>query len=164
VNWAARWGGGAALLCIGALFILSWGNGWLVWYRRGHSWSRVTIWRGQVGVFFYDDPNASFPKHVAYDRLSQSELLNHGWRRFPCGFSWEFNSKPGLGWALYATASLWPIGLAAGTAAVLGVVGRTAHMSHPTCPSCSYDLSGLPPGSPCPECAAVPAPPVGSRR
>ena len=25
-----------------------------------------------------------------------------------------------------------------------------------TCPSCRYDLSGLPPGSPCPECAAKP--------
>jgi uncharacterized membrane protein AbrB (regulator of aidB expression) len=24
------------------------------------------------------------------------------------------------------------------------------------CPSCNYDLSGLPPGAPCPECAAAP--------
>jgi hypothetical protein len=26
------------------------------------------------------------------------------------------------------------------------------------CPSCNYDLTGLPPGSPCPECAAPPQP------
>jgi hypothetical protein len=31
-----------------------------------------------------------------------------------------------------------------------------------SCPSCNYDLSGLPPGSPCPECAA--APPTTHRR
>src|SRR3982750_2935308 len=35
---------------------------------------------------------------------------------------------------------------------------KLANAAPPTgsgaCPSCNYDLSGLPPGAPCPECAA----------
>jgi hypothetical protein len=39
---------------------------------------------------------------------------------------------------------------------------REARTATGYCSRCNYDLSGLPPGSPCPECAAVPAPPVNS--
>jgi hypothetical protein len=57
---------------------------------------------------------------------------------------------------------LWPI--AAGgwtlTALVWWMSRGAARVKAGACPSCRYDLSGLPPGSPCPECAAEPpAPP-----
>jgi hypothetical protein len=37
-----------------------------------------------------------------------------------------------------------------------GFVRRYRRRARGHCPSCNYDLSGLPPGSPCPECAARP--------
>jgi hypothetical protein len=39
---------------------------------------------------------------------------------------------------------------------VPGAVRRRMRAARGLCPSCRYDLSGLPPGSPCPECAAKP--------
>jgi hypothetical protein len=44
--------------------------------------------------------------------------------------------------------------LAAAPAYMIG--RRSRFFSRGVCPSCRYDLSGLPAGSPCPECAAAP--------
>jgi hypothetical protein len=43
--------------------------------------------------------------------------------------------------------------------AVPALTRRVLRRAPGQCASCRYDLSGLPPGSPCPECAALPSPP-----
>jgi hypothetical protein len=50
---------------------------------------------------------------------------------------------------------LWPVFLVTAPLSVLAWRRRHGHTAT-ACPSCGYDLSGLPRGSPCPECAAVP--------
>jgi hypothetical protein len=55
---------------------------------------------------------------------------------------------------------LWPIFIITATVAGVATIRRRRTVRFGRCPSCNYDLSGLPPGSPCPECAAAaPSPP-----
>jgi hypothetical protein len=83
----------------------------------------------------------------------------YGWRP-----AWYARRAPNRLWAL-PLRPIWPGFLANGLlyfcAAVLpcmlaATVRRAARLRRGRCPACRYDLSGLPPGSPCPECAAEP--------
>jgi hypothetical protein len=62
--------------------------------------------------------------------------------------------------AIILASPVWPLGLA--LAAAINLVVALNRLNRMTfaddghvCPACHYDLRGLPPGSPCPECGAA---------
>jgi hypothetical protein len=65
---------------------------------------------------------------------------------------WPFFPGFALDTAFYAAIAF---GLLSGP----GAIRRRVRRAGGRCPACDYDLSGLPPGSPCPECAEKPPPP-----
>ena len=68
----------------------------------------------------------------------------------------EFHCKD-LGGLVVICIPLWTAPLAALGVALSELRARRRALPG-QCPRCHYDLSGLPPGSPCPECAAVSPP------
>lgn len=65
-------------------------------------------------------------------------------------------ARPGQ--TVRAALPLWPILVAAALASTCASLDRHRRTIG-RCLFCNYDLCGLPPGSPCPECAAKPTPP-----
>jgi hypothetical protein len=148
VNWAARWGGVAFVALIAGLYVYSAvrysgveGGG-----RGGYIW--VSLIRGQLVVV----------------RAAPGPQLRTRWMTAPIGAiggfapSWrealQYKSEaiPSIG-GLKSGVPLWPFAVALAVPTTLAWRHRTRQKLG-SCPSCGYDLSGLPRGSPCPECAA----------
>jgi hypothetical protein len=86
------------------------------------------------------------------------------WRWVWTDFQLDANRGP-FGWFLALTFPLWSLGALGAAVSALAYRGyrRRSAVKANSCASCNYDLSGLPPSSPCPECAsAIPAPPPDS--
>jgi hypothetical protein len=153
VNWAARWGGlGMALVAAAALLFSIW---WELRTQRAAGSTHLTaeLSAGCVAVFAFVPPSESgfiFADYVAVQGVELSQRwepfrwLPHVW------WNQEASKRTGL------RIPLWmflPLSL---SISVAGWKMRPNRGGRPRCPSCTYDLSGLPTGSPCPECAAVP--------
>jgi hypothetical protein len=100
--------------------------------------------------YWFSDASPTVPERYLYF---------YGWRP-----SWYARLAPNRFWAL-PLHPIWPGFLANGLlcfATVLlpcmlvSTLRRATRLRRGRCPSCCYDLTGLPPGSPCPECAARP--------
>jgi hypothetical protein len=134
-------------------------------YTRGPTERGIELVRGQFSIFWQGTvplgPAASAKRGpVPGWKYESAALADNRW-------------VEALGWGMPAygfgknyfravRAPLWGAALLGAGLAAFGWSGVWPRSKAKGCPSCNYDLSGLPPGSPCPECAAVPAPPVGS--
>jgi hypothetical protein len=152
VNGVLRWGGACvvaltvATYCLGPNFNPSfhWHVGAAM--AQGH-YSR--------GIVF-----ANVACSWTFRKLPNDFHLLH-WSTAEPRWYWSmFNAQAqtmSAGSQLTLTFPLWCAGLLAAAASASafwsGRRRRGAGGSQP-CSSCNYDLSGLPPGSPCPECAA----------
>jgi hypothetical protein len=154
VNWAVRWGGlGVLLLCAGLYLTTAvWAIGVI------HQWPGLTagggVWRGRVTIVVVvrDNPLASLPAGWSYRVArpakaadSWSESLRARYRRNLRGAA---NQRE-------IAVPLWMVALAVTPPCALAWRTRRTTVPH-ACAACNYDLSGLRPGSACPECAAVP--------
>jgi hypothetical protein len=82
------------------------------------------------------------------------ELLT--WSAWQYWLTPKWNWRPDANTLVIACVPLWTLFLVA--VALMTNAWRVhvgARRDGHACPSCGYDLSGLPPGSACPECAAV---------
>jgi hypothetical protein len=149
VNWAIRWGGPLLCAAVAAIYCVTANRALCLWRQTPYRKLGLDLWRGQV-------------------RLWHSRDTGPAWDAW-YGWSCRLLSRPGQDWSLDWGSSLsfrassriahiiW-IPLYAPVPPVL-IVSALAWRRHQSarrphvCPSCHYDLSGLPPGSPCPECA-----------
>lgn len=156
----AKWAGLIACLLIGAAWIV--GDRWTISrFERAMGWDgRATLDAGGVRLFCFHRPGD------AGRRYGRGEWLIH--RR---GAGGSFNGTAGrLRWPGWPSASsttsgttrmfslnvpLWlPIAPLAVPAILLWWSGR-GRVRPGGCRGCRYDLSGLPPGAPCPECGRL---------
>jgi hypothetical protein len=113
----------------------------------------VQLIRGRLGVTWHTPvtPRPPFTQFSAFP-VGDVPEATPSWAE---ALLWQGAIRPGQpSWEFWAP--LWLLGLAVGLPSVLAWV---AHRRAPRtgCHTCNYDLSGLPPGSPCPECAAKPS-------
>jgi hypothetical protein len=166
VNWAVRWGG--ALVCLAVLIAYAVGCFLLVRvsYRKSIQFVSLELARGQMRL-------------VTTDWLSEggggsSELRPHGLELRVIPMSSLPDYAPTWAGALRVTLvhggaygpfaadyevriPLWSVFVAGALASGVAIRShRRLGRAPGTCPSCHYDLSGLPPNSPCPECASPP--------
>jgi hypothetical protein len=179
VNWAARWGGLACCALIALAFATSciWAFG-LYRVRTGGAIDQValSLFRGRLSVTRHVVP-ASPPRHpksvaavvggrtVYYSSRAQwifihkpTDSQSPPWRT---AATWDFRSGPlplAPGATQFALSiPAWAPFLVMAVSTALGWKRRpTRRGAAPICSRCRYDLSGLPSGSPCPECAAAP--------
>jgi hypothetical protein len=163
---AVRWGGIPLALLIVAAYVCSWTTEHRLYFGRGTG--RVpaivdaVLWRGRLALRWYNQETAvtsvsglvtitsSFDPHPpTYTRFSR----HPGYMRI---MGYEFclaDARRVIDFRL----PLWPVGALGLTLSTIAWIRFRRRNSEPgACSSCNYDLSGLPPGSPCPECAAVP--------
>jgi hypothetical protein len=192
VNWAMRWGGLATTLllvaALGATFLLDGASPALI-VDVGGLTAGAVVFRGEAHVVLMQattplvlkedqrgDRRLLFESIADFDRFSKRRRLSDAEttpgqmtmeqiQTFPAGWTARPRkgrlSLPSFS-ARWFPLQLWPLLLAPATVCMLGW-WRGWHRHRPGhCPSCRYDLSGLPPGSPCPECAAAPPPVVKS--
>jgi hypothetical protein len=152
VNWAVRWGGIAVVAVVVCVYLLSSRR----WYQHGRYTPTAQVLlvldRGQLRVqvvrlhgpaLFFVGP----PGLTGRVRTTWREALR-----------WDYHA-----WGNPSATTrildlpLWPA--AAFSAALSGLAWmRYCRRTPGVCRRCHYDLSGLPPGSPCPECASpIPA-------
>jgi hypothetical protein len=121
--------------------------------------ARALSLRAEQGCINVDFGRPQFWMPAASPMFSVSRLPKDQ-RGYP-GWRWLFDWKLTLRGRCYIQVPLWSV------AAAVSIISGAAWFGHCrrvvarcACPSCNYDLSGLPPGSPCPECATKPpAPP-----
>jgi hypothetical protein len=153
-----RWGGLGVAAAVVAVYIVTSLAVYTMNHRSDSFRYQWAVWRGQVRLIVTDWANPLVPRWTfrRYRPDRQSGF-------FPPTFGWN----AALGWSSFSireqrgcAVPLWPIGLASGAASAIGWWSCRRRPAAGICPSCNYDLSGLPPGSSCPECAAkLTAPP-----
>jgi hypothetical protein len=164
VNWAARWGGVAVGVITAAIYIAS-SLRCLVFHCRGPGVEyEGGLYRGSLGITRTEDllpRSGRGPHHWSY---TITRPMKGSW-------SWSIAQRPRFsiyrGTMLDQREAVIPLWIAPAAVAPLSVSAWVLHRRvRPmnSCPSCNYDLSGLPTGSPCPECAAHPSIEIASTR
>ena len=103
--------------------------------------------------------------HVRFARLEPAAPANSGSRRWESGpispeFSWWFQRGSIASYSSWSAVPVWVfIVPTAGATAAAWWLDARARRRPGLCPRCGYDLAGLSPGTPCPECGRVPARP-----
>jgi hypothetical protein len=173
VNWAMRWGG--ALACLAALLAYAVGPFFLVrvGYRKSINGISLELARGQVrlvttgwlaaGGGGTSEPVPDGPQ-IRITSVNDAGGLPTWGEALRPSLVWDDGS--GGPFADYeAGLPLWSVFVAGAIASGLAHRSHLRQVRAPrACPSCRYDLSGLPPGSPCPECATVPSSAVPEER
>jgi hypothetical protein len=159
-----RSGGLALCTLVLVVYAGSWKRShYLSYASAGNECFEAQLWRGRTAVFWWGNP----------ERISGIGVAPHPLRygTAPKEFdSTEFSLTKALLSSSYAPGAMtaldrgrtridvrFPVWPAFCLGALLALAGwRTkSRRFRVGCPSCNYDLSGLPPGAPCPECAAV---------
>jgi hypothetical protein len=158
VNWAVRWGGAAILAGIALVYVVTPFLGVDLRYDGASVKLAATLYRGGLA---FRITNSRIPiggtgsvKLYTFSRqmMDQVDLTWAKALRFRYERPWGLPARTDE-----LDVPLWA--LAPPVALLVAPALRAYYRSKrpPTaCPSCNYDLSGLPPGSPCPECAAKP--------
>jgi hypothetical protein len=160
VNWAVRWGGAAAALLVVTAYCCTLGRQVFAYQYGLARGLDLSLCNGTLWLRWREGPSDEAPGTgigCLPDRESYSPpglagaLVRFGADKVH--LSGTTNAPPTTSYVL--DAPLWPVGLAS-----LGLSAcawrRRQRQGPSSCPSCRYDLSGLPPGSPCPECARLP--------
>jgi hypothetical protein len=157
VNWALRWGGLAGALGVTALVVLSLVRGVAAYNIGDRTQHWIRLWRGNAEIKVYDwrGPSPLDFSDLRYPRRQVAWLVPPV--QWPSTWLYEHKQR-----GLYAHSTmyrfpLWPFAASAWTLTGLAwwMAINSARATQFACPSCHYDLSGLPPGSPCPECATA---------
>jgi hypothetical protein len=153
VNWAVRWGGLAALMVSVCVYMVTavWSVG--VLHQDSGLGIGGGVWRGQVSIVIIR--NNPFPVSSGgwwWRMVRPSDAAADSWTK-----SLQPRLRRYRSGAVDQREIAIPLWMAAAPAMPLCAMAWFAHSSKTprACGSCRYDLSGLPPGSPCPECAAV---------
>lgn len=166
LNWAMRWGGALACLAVLFAYVIGLFAVARVSYRRGIDLISVELVRGQMRLTSTDwfvsgggGQSHPVPDGLKLDLVRVNDTS--GYRFLP---TWGEALRPRLVWhsgaspfeeECEARIPLWWMFVVAAIASAFAVRSHRQRERAPrACPSCSYDLSGLPSGSPCPECAA----------
>jgi hypothetical protein len=132
-------------------------------------------WDGEspVAVYYVDRTFAGLPSR-ALTRVRLVEGRPGGQPKWSEEPQWQQATRRGLGRIIgafradpvppspsfpgFALDTAFYSAIAFAVSCAPGLVRRHLRRVRGRCRSCSYDLSGLPPGSPCPECAATSPP------
>jgi hypothetical protein len=121
----------------------------------------AALWHGVLDIHV-DDWRGSAPLPVKPSRLFRTMDREHWVALAPqWSTSWhrEHRQVGTLTFKSRYRFPLWPALVATlAVAAVAWGVAARGRCRTPSVCRCGYDLTGLPPGSPCPECAAIPRP------
>jgi hypothetical protein len=138
-----KWGGVAAsILLIAALIGSGWGQ--VQWTSQNGRWVGLSTGRFNIGgtSFGQNASNAGF-RFYGFDRYRlEWWFYSHNWY-----VAWQFSMPlwPPIGLSVLATLLAFRLDHPA---------RRRTSINH--CPTCNYDLRGLPAATPCPECGALP--------
>jgi hypothetical protein len=152
VNWALRWAGlTLCLLMLTAWIVSSFRRIAIEYECLPERDATLQVNMGQLGLSARWGPSSHQSAPVA--RLVVDEVDESLWTSLLWKFRTE-NLGRGERW-LYWRFPLWPLLIIVATVASVALI-RYRAIRPGLCPSCNYDLCGLPPGSPCPECATHP--------
>jgi hypothetical protein len=155
VNWAVRWGGPTFLAVVLLAYLLTPGGYFVSYGSSAGRLYQAGVHQGAVVVDYLSGVQGK--GETGWH--SESRIGTNGWR-------WALwpALRAGAWFNLYIWHLKLPLWIPAAT--TLPFVWlcwrrhREALKGPRRCAVCRYDLSGLPPGSPCPECAAkAPDPP-----
>jgi hypothetical protein len=159
LNATLRYAAAAATLIILALLVIS--RSWILTaglrLAPGHRIS-ASLANGGVMLSYSTSSTPAAPPRSPRFTIRRYPLALVGAR----GLDWWFSSStmtiPAYGTTPASThrsvvIPLWSLALP--SAAATALAWRRRPRSPQTCP-CGYNRAGLPPGAPCPECAAVP--------
>jgi hypothetical protein len=157
-HWSIRWGGASLFLLTLVAIAVTFFRAGSVTRSSTAGASCVSVSRGRLTVV-YDVPDGPASAPTWYGGtwkasegmfVPRRDALN-GWYYSHEGRTYEVHSP------------LWPLAVIGLLLFGTGTVLRRRSWPKTICRKCRYDLSGLAPGSPCPECAtksaAAPAPP-----
>jgi hypothetical protein len=153
VNWAMRWGAPVLVALSVAAYPLT-HRGYHIIYGGFAPCYYISLHQGAIAIGYTSLPGV---------RFEPGWSVQHGSQRHP----WRYAAWPHLRTQDFLfqgrDTSLWlPLWIPALIALALTFAAWRSHgrtnRGASLCPSCNYDLSGLPPGSPCPECAGNPHP------
>jgi hypothetical protein len=157
VNWAMRWGGAAVCAAILMIYMVSSLHAADVQYSGKLHKIGVQLWRGQVTLLKIDWPSPMTGRPTLRLYTSTRTEMEKAGMTWPRALWFQFEHPPlAPAQTVLIAVPLWaPMLLLAWASAGSWRVVISRGPDERPCASCGYDLSGLPPGSACPECAAV---------
>jgi hypothetical protein len=148
VNWAVRWGGMLVCVAVVAAYIATWNRSVSVLTYSRTGYGGLILIRGSLAATKTGSLGRGSPWLFVRSPL---DARPH-WR-------WVLVPDIRTGRTTTVSLPLWIIFATSLSVTIAAHARRKRFRPESECPSCHYDLSGLPPGSPCPECAATPTPP-----
>jgi hypothetical protein len=166
VNWWVRWGGAAVCAAILVVCVATLPWAFYVGRLKGPDGWTLAVWRGQVILLVNEfDPSRAnlgpglIPPETSPRKWTFGADRSRANRQpdgFPSPMAFRSRQTPNLfGWTYEGFFPLWPAFVVSLVCSWIAWARRGRSVILRPCASCRYDLSGLPPGSACPECGAV---------